>query len=65
MAFDHKEPSAPAGPQQEIVLELGDFLPRIPSQLLNDQKPDPSTPLSFDIGELADRIDQPKGPRAG
>ncbi|HSI11520.1 MAG TPA: hypothetical protein VK961_05725, partial [Chthoniobacter sp.] len=45
-----------AGPQHEITLELGDFLQRIPAHLLGDQKPDPATPLAFEVGELADRI---------
>ena len=44
------------GPRHEISLELGDFLQRIPAQLLGDQKPDPATPLSFEVGDLADRI---------
>src|SRR5689334_19452 len=34
-----------AGPQHEIILELGDFLQRIPAHLLGDQKPDPATPV--------------------
>src|SRR5687768_5935376 len=55
-----KEPTsaaaAPAGPQHEIILDLGDFLPRVPVQLLKDETHDPKIPLSSDIGELADRI---------
>src|SRR5258708_23563680 len=49
-------PAEVTGQRHEIILELGDFLQRIPAQLLGDQKPDPATPLPFAIGDLADRI---------
>ncbi len=48
--------AAPAGPQAEVTLELGDFLSRLPTNLLKDETHDPKTPLNFEIGELADRI---------
>ena len=56
-----KEPAAAAapaetGPQHEVVLELGDFLSRIPAQMLKEGTHDPKTPLTFDIAVLADRI---------
>ena len=47
----------PAGPPEELILELRDFLPKIPAQLLNpDVKPDPGMLLKFDVVQLADRI---------
>lgn len=48
--------AAAVSPQHEIILELGDFLPRIPAHLLGEQNPDPAMPLSFEVGDLADRI---------
>ncbi len=43
-------------PQHDVVLELGDFLPRSPPQFLKEPAPDPQMPLSFDIADLAERI---------
>ena len=48
-------PAAPEG-KHEILLELGDFLPRIPKQLLHDGPHDLTARLVFDIADLADRI---------
>src|SRR5262245_58902830 len=48
--------AADSGPQHEVTLELGDFLPRLPASLLKEETPDPKTALKFDIAELADRI---------
>ncbi len=61
-----KAPDAPPAPvpprpaaverKHEIQLELGEFLPRIPKQLLHDGPHDVRARLVFDIGDLADRI---------
>ncbi len=40
----------------DIVLELGDFLHRIPHQLLKDGPHDTQAELHFDLGEIADRV---------
>ena len=48
--------AASAEGKHQIQLELGDFLPRIPKQLLHDGPHDPGTKLLFDIADLANRI---------
>ncbi len=51
------EQAPPASaPQHEVTLELGDFLNRLPPQMLIAEKCDPATPVTFDIPELAERI---------
>src|SRR5258708_29549196 len=51
------EPVAAANEQRhQIILELGDFLHRIPQQYLKDQEHDPKEHLHFDVSELAERI---------
>ncbi len=42
--------------KHEILLEVGDFLPRIPKELLHDGPHDTELKLRFDVAELADRI---------
>jgi len=46
----------PVETKHDIELELGDFLPRIQPQLLHAGPHQAGTRLSFEIGELADRI---------
>src|SRR4051812_21929565 len=49
--------AAAAGRKEEtITFELGDFLQRIPEQLLSPGDHDPKTQLVFDVGELSARI---------
>ena len=53
-------PALPPAPvshgKHEIILELSDFLPRIPKEFLHDGPHALETRLSFDVAELADRI---------
>lgn len=42
--------------KHEILLEVGDFLSRIPKELLHDGPHDTESKLKFDVAELADRI---------
>ncbi|MGA3171983.1 MAG: hypothetical protein ABSE62_13330, partial [Chthoniobacteraceae bacterium] len=41
---------------QEIVLRLGDILPRIPSHLIRPGQHDPAAPVRFSVDELAEKI---------
>ena len=50
------EPAKPADDGGEMTLELGDFLRRIPQNLLKGGTPDAKTLLKFNLSELADRI---------
>src|SRR6218665_1462806 len=44
-------PAADAGPQHEVILELSDFLCRLPASMLKDEAHDPKAQLKFDIAE--------------
>ena len=49
-------PAAPAPDEKhEILLDLGDFLPRIPKQKLHDGPHDTASKLKFDIAEQIGR----------
>ncbi|MGB8169866.1 MAG: hypothetical protein WCF18_20355, partial [Chthoniobacteraceae bacterium] len=50
------ESAKPADDGGEMTLELGDFLRRIPQNLLKPGTPEPKTLLKFNLSELADRI---------
>jgi hypothetical protein len=52
------QPQAATAPPRHdpIVFALGDFLPRIPAQLLANGEHDPDMPLKFESGELSSRI---------
>ena len=39
-----------------LTLSLGDFIDRIPAELLEDREHDRSIPLTFDLGALSERI---------
>lgn len=50
-------PTEPTATRDEtITFTLGDFLPRIPTQLLTASEHDAAMPLTFDAGELSNRI---------
>jgi chromosome segregation ATPase len=51
-----QEPPRPEGPEGELILELGDFLHRIPQQMLQPGPHDVHTELRFGVSDLADRI---------
>jgi hypothetical protein len=49
-------PLKPDEESAELVLELGDFLGRIPDRLLKSGEHDLHLPLAFDLGEIASRL---------
>jgi len=50
------DPSAAMPSADALVLELGDFLHRIPEHLLKPGTHDASIPMAFALGEVADRV---------
>jgi hypothetical protein len=55
-AGDAGSGTAQARKEETITFELGDFLQRIPEQLLAPGEHDPKAKLVFDVGELSARI---------
>ncbi len=43
-------------PAETLTLTLGDFWDRLPSDLLASATPDPTTPLTFDLATISERI---------
>src|SRR6478735_3233962 len=55
-AIEGGAPPAAGRKEETISFELGDFLPRIPEQLLAPGEHDPKVPLVFDVSDLSSRI---------